>query len=131
MISQPEPSIEDFEALAAKAFSELPQEFRDTCGNVSVQVKDLPDEETLRALGIASPFDLLGLYHGVSLNHQSVSDLPRGPEMVFLYRLPILEYWANRPESLQEIVTHVLVHEIGHHFGLSDEDMERIERDAG
>ena len=131
MVSRPEPSIEDFEALASRAYAELPKEFRDTCGNVSIRIADLPDEETLRALGIASPFELLGLYHGVSLNHQSVSDLPRGPEMVFLYRLPILEYWAARPESLQEIVTHVLVHEIGHHFGLSDADMERIERDAG
>lgn len=126
-----EPSIEDFEALAARAFAELPKGFRDTCGNVSIQIADLPDEETLRALGIASPYGLLGLYHGVSLDHQSVSDLPRGPEMVFLYRLPILEYWAGRTESLQDIVTHVLVHEIGHHFGLSDADMERIEREAG
>lgn len=131
MAIHPEPSIEDFEALAARAYAELPQEFRDKCGNVSVQIEDLPDQETLRALGIASPFNLLGLYHGVSLNLRSVGDTPRGPDMVFLYRLPILEYWAARPESLQEIVTHVLVHEIGHHFGLSDADMERIERDAG
>ena len=85
----------------------------------------------LDGLGIESPFDLLGLYHGVDLARQSVMDVTTMPEMVFLYRRPILDYWAEHEETLGHIVSHVLVHEIGHHFGLSDDDMERIEAEAG
>jgi predicted Zn-dependent protease with MMP-like domain len=121
------PDLGDFEELAARAFARLPKTFRDLCGDVVVRVEDFPTEEVLRELNLESPFDLMGLYQGVSLEKRSVMDLPRGPDMVFLYRRPLLDYWAEGTESLGHLVTHVLVHEIGHHFGLSDADMERIE----
>ena len=98
--------------------------FRDLAGDVVIRVEDFPTEEVLRELKLESPFDLMGLYHGVSLDKKSVMDLPRGPDMVFLYRRPLLDYWAEGDETLGHLVTHVLVHEIGHHFGLSDADMD-------
>jgi predicted Zn-dependent protease with MMP-like domain len=124
------PSLADFERLAAMAWERLPQAFRAMCGNVLIRVEDFPTDEVLQELGLESPFDLLGLYHGVSLNKKSVTDLPRGPDMVFLYRRPLLDYWAGGEERLGDLVTHVLVHEIGHHFGLSDADMSHIEASA-
>jgi predicted Zn-dependent protease with MMP-like domain len=125
------PSIADFEALATAAYARLPQEFREKSTDLLIRVEDFATDDVLEALGIDSPYDLLGLYHGVSLNHKSVMDLPRQPDMVFLYRRPILEEWAESGEALGDLITHVLVHEIGHHFGFSDADMERIEAAAG
>lgn len=124
------PSLGDMEGLASAAWERLPQGFRDMCEGLVIQVVDFPTDEVLDALGIESPFDLLGLYHGVSINHKSVSDVPRQPDVVMLYRRPILDYWADHDETLGHIVTHVLVHEIGHHFGFSDEDMAEIEAEA-
>jgi len=100
------------------------------CGDVLIRVEDFPTEEVLDELKLESPFDLMGLYHGVSLDKKSVSDLPRGPDLVFLYRRPLLDVWAEGTETLGHLVTHVLVHEIGHHFGLSDRDMAGIEEAA-
>ena len=125
------PSLSDFEELAALAWSRLPSAFRDLAGNVVVRVEDFPTEEVLRELKLESPFDLMGLYQGVSFEKKSVMDLPRSPDMVFLYRRPLLDYWTEGDETLGHLVAHVLVHEIGHHFGLSDADMERIEASAG
>ncbi len=124
------PSLAEFEATADQAFKGLPHRFRDLCKDVVIRVEDFPTDEVLDTLGINSPFDLLGLYHGVDLARQSVMDPTALPEMVFLYRRPILDYWAEHEETLGHIVTHVLVHEIGHHFGLSDADMHRIEEEA-
>lgn len=124
------PSLEDFEQLAAEAWERLPEHFRQVCSDVIVRVEDFASDEVLSELGIASPFDLMGLYQGVSLDRRSFSDLPRQPDMVFLYRRAILDYWADSDDTLGDIVTHVLVHEIGHHFGFSDEDMENIEAAA-
>ena len=124
------PSLEDFENLAAVAWRRLPKAFRDMCGDVVIRVEDFATDEVLDSLEIESPFELLGLYHGVSLNHKSVMDLPRQPDMVFLYRRAILEEWAEGEDTLGRLVAHILVHEIGHHFGFSDEDMERIEAAA-
>jgi len=121
------PSLAELEAIADTVFKRLPQRFRDLCKDVVIRVEDFPTDEVLDAVGIGSPFDLLGLYHGVDLSRQSVMDATALPEMVFLYRRPILDYWAEHEETLGAVVTHVLVHEIGHHFGLSDADMERIE----
>ena len=112
------------------AFKRLPRRFRDLCKEVVIRVEDFPTDDLLNSMGIDSPFDLLGLYHGVDLARQSVMDVSAMPEMVFLYRRPMLDYWAENEETLGAIVTHVLVHEIGHHFGLSDADMERIEVQA-
>jgi predicted Zn-dependent protease with MMP-like domain len=124
------PSLAEFEAIADAAYRRLPQRFRDMCGDVVIRVEDFPTDEVLDTMGIESEFGILGLYHGVDLARKSVLDVTELPEMVFLYRRPILDYWAEHEETLGHIVTHVLVHELGHHFGLSDADMERIEQDA-
>jgi predicted Zn-dependent protease with MMP-like domain len=124
------PSLAELEAIADEAFKRLPRRFRDLCKDVVIRVEDFPTDDVLEALGAESDFDLLGLYHGVDLSRQSVMDPAAMPEMVFLYRRPILDYWAEHEETLGAIVTHVLVHEIGHHFGLSDADMHRIEEEA-
>ena len=124
------PSLAELEAIADQAFKRLPRRFRNLCKDVVVRVEDFPTDEVLDALDAESPFDLLGLYHGVDMARQSVMDPAAMPEMVFLYRRPILDYWAEHEETLGHTVTHVLVHEIGHHFGLSDADMHRIEEEA-
>ena len=121
------PDLAEIEALAASAWERLPAEFRSLCTDLVIRVEDFPTEEVLRELRLESPFDLLGLFTGVSLDKRSVMDLPRMPDMVFLYRRPMLDYWAEGEETLGHLVTHVLVHEIGHHFGLSDADMHGIE----
>jgi predicted Zn-dependent protease with MMP-like domain len=126
------PSLDDLAALAEAAFAALPDGFRQLAGDVVFQVHDFPDEETLKALGMEDPFELTGLYHGVDLTQRSVLDPNPHPSMVFLYRRPILDEWADNGEvTLEELVGHVLVHEIGHHFGLSDDDIDAIEAAAG
>jgi predicted Zn-dependent protease with MMP-like domain len=124
------PSIAAFEAIAAAAYKKLPTTFREMTKDVVIRVEDFPTDDVLDSLGLDSPFELLGLYHGVDLMRQSNLYVTTLPEMIFLYRRPILDYWAEHEDTLGQIVTHVLVHEIGHHFGLSDEDMARIEADA-
>lgn len=124
------PTLAEFEALAARAWDGLPSEFRDMARDVVIRVIDFAPDEVLEELGCESPFDLMGLYQGVSLSHKGVMDTPREPDMVFLYRRAILDFWAEGEDTLGHLVTHVLVHEIGHHFGLSDDDMAAIEDDA-
>ena len=126
------PSLDDFEILARDAYARLPAEFRQLCEGVVIQVEDFPDDETMREMGCETPFDLLGLFRGIGLAQGGgMMHTGQFPNMVWLYRRPILDYWAEHEESLGHIVTHVLVHEIGHHFGLSDEDMEALEAAAG
>jgi predicted Zn-dependent protease with MMP-like domain len=125
------PDLAEFEALAAAAWQRLPADFRRLCTDLVIRIEDFPTEEVLREMRLESPFDILGLYQGVSLDKRSVLDLPRAPDMVFLYRRPILDCWAEGEETLGHLVTHVLVHEIGHHFGFSDADMHAIEAAAG
>ena len=124
------PSLAELEAIAGRAYAQLPARFRALTGDLLIRVEDFPTDDVLDSLGIESPFDLLGLYSGIDLARKSVSDVSTAPDMVFLYRRPILDYWAEHEETLGAIITHVLVHEIGHHFGLSDADMERIEAEA-
>ena len=124
------PSLEEFEVLAETAFQRLPKKFRSLCDGLVIHVEDFPTEEVLTELGAQSEFDLLGLFQGVGLPFRSESASGQMPNMVWLYRRPILDYWAEHDETLGAIVAHVLVHEIGHHFGLSDADMARIERGA-
>ena len=124
------PGLAELEELAESAWQRLPREFRGMCGDVVIRVEDFATQEVLRDLKMESPFDLMGLYQGVSLDKKSVMDTTSLPDMVFLYRRPMLDYWAEGSETLGHIVTHVLVHEIGHHFGLSDADMARIEAEA-
>ena len=121
------PSISDIEELAAVAFKGLPDDFRSLCGEVVISVTDFPTDEVQKDMA-AGPFDLLGLFQGVGLAHDAAPpETGRMPNMVFLYRRAILDYWAEHEETLGDVVTHVLVHEIGHHFGLSDDDMYGIE----
>lgn len=121
------PGLADVEELAAAAYAELPASFRALCEGLVIRVADFPEDEVLDELGLQSEFDLLGLFQGVGLAQRSVTAPPVWPNMVWLFRRPILDYWAEREETLGAVVTHVLVHEIGHHFGLSDADIERIE----
>ena len=124
------PSLIEFEVIATEAFRRLPAHFRARCEGVVIHVEDTATDEVLDSMGIGSELDLMGLFHGVGLPFQSESSPSQMPNMVWLYRVPILLYWAEHEESLGAIITHVLVHEIGHHFGLSDDDIEQIERAA-
>lgn len=125
------PSLDDLAALAERAFAELPEGFRRLAGEVVFRVDDFATREVLDELGIEDPFELTGLYQGVDLGRRSVFDAAPQPSRVFLYRRPILDEWAERGDvTLEELVTHVLVHEIGHHFGLSDDDIDAIEAAA-
>src|SRR5271169_6813485 len=121
------PSLAEIEALAERALGTIPRQLKRQLGHVVIRVAEFPDEETEAAMGLESPFDILGLYQGVALPHKSVSNPRADPDMIFLYRRPILDYWCESGEDLAHLVRHVLIHEIGHHFGFSDEDMERIE----
>jgi predicted Zn-dependent protease with MMP-like domain len=125
------PTLKEFEDLAAEAWQQIPDTFRDLAKEVLIRIEDFATEEVLDSLGIENEFDLMGLYQGVSLERKSVMDVAQEPDTVILYRRPILDYWADSDETLGTLVTHVLVHEIGHHFGLSDADMEAIEAKAG
>ena len=125
------PSQDAFEVLAQAAFDRLPEEFRALCSDVIFNVTEFPEDDVLKELEAESPFDLLGLFSGVGLPQQGFSpQTGQMPNTIHLYRRPILDYWAEHDESLGSIVTHVMVHEIGHHFGFSDEDMEAIEQAA-
>ncbi len=124
------PSLAEFEVMAIEAFRRLPDKFRDLCADLVIRIDDFPTDEVLDHLGARTEFDVLGLFQGVGLPFRSESAPVQMPNMIWLYRRPILDYWAEHDETLGEIITHVLVHEIGHHFGMSDEDMEAIERAA-
>ena len=121
------PSLADLEAVAREAFAGIPGEMRRYLDGVVIRVDDFPDDETMEEMECETPFDLLGLYRGVDLSRKSVLDTPQDLDMIHLYRRPILDYWCEVGEDLTHVVRHVLIHEIGHHFGLSDDDMERIE----
>jgi predicted Zn-dependent protease with MMP-like domain len=125
------PSLDDIAAIAERAFAALPDQFRKLAGDVVFRIDDFADAEILTEMGIEDAFELTGLYQGVDLSHRSVFDPSPEPSRVFLYRRPILDEWAERGDvTLEELVSHVLVHEIGHHFGLSDDDIDHIEAQA-
>lgn len=122
------PDLDAFEAMARAAHAALPEEFRQLTGEVIIAIADFPEDEVLDEMGFESPFDLLGLFQGIGLPQGgAVAETGRMPNRIWLYRRPILDWWAEHGESLGRIVTHVLVHEIGHHFGFSDDDMDAIE----
>src|ERR1700741_4848466 len=118
------PSLAEIEAMADEIFQRLPKGFRDLCEGLIIRVDDFPTEEVVQHMQAESEFDLLGLFQGVGLPFRAPSAPAQMPNMVWLYRRPILDYWAEHEETLGAIVTHVLVHEIGHHFGLSDDDID-------
>jgi predicted Zn-dependent protease with MMP-like domain len=121
------PSLAEMEVIATEAFARLPEQFRALCKDLVIQVDDFPTDEVLDNMGAETEFDLLGLFQGVGLPFRHESAPMQMPNMIWLYRRPILDYWAEHEETLGAIISHVLVHEIGHHFGLSDDDMHTIE----
>jgi len=123
------PSIADLETIAAAAFAEVPEELRRYAVDVAIRVEDFPDEDTERDMELESPFDLLGLYQGIAIPSKSVADAQAAIDIILLFRRPILDYWCETGEDLTSLVRHVLIHEIGHHFGFSDDDMERLEEE--
>jgi predicted Zn-dependent protease with MMP-like domain len=124
------PSLAELEVMARAAFERLPGNFRQLCTDLVIRVEDFPSDEVLDAMNLESEFDLLGLFQGVGLPFQSATVPQTLPNTVWLYRRPIIDYWAENEDTLGAIVTHVLVHEIGHHFGFSDDDMAAIEAQA-
>lgn len=128
---QSAPSLDDFARLAEAAFAALPEAFRRAAGEVVFRIDDFADDETLAGLEIEDPFELTGLYHGVDLGgRDSLGPAPE-PSRVFLYRRPILDEWCERGDvGLGDLIAHVLIHEIGHHFGLTDDDIDAIEGEA-
>ena len=121
----------DIEALAQRALTTIPERLKRHVGNVVIRVDEFPDEDTEREMELESPFDILGLYRGVGMPYKSVSDPLPSIDMIFLYRRPILDYWCETGDDLYHVVRHVLIHEIGHHFGFSDADMDRLEAEIG
>jgi len=124
------PTLADIEALAERALGTIPAELKRHLGNIVIRVDEFPDEEVEEEMGLESPFDILGLYRGVALPHKSVASTRADADMVFLYRRPLLDYWCETGEDLYRVVRHVLIHEFGHHFGFSDDDMERLEAEG-
>ena len=124
------PSLAEMEAMAHEVFEHLPGRFRKLCEGVIIRVDDFPTDQVLDEMEAESEFDLLGLFHGTGPPFRINADVASLPNMIWLYRRPILDYWAEHEEALGHIVRHVLIHEIGHHFGLSDDDMAEIEADA-
>ena len=121
------PSLADIESMAAESYARLPEQFRNLCKDLVIRVDDFPSQEVTEHMKFESEFDLLGLFQGIGLPFQESSSSGQLPNMIWLYRRPILDYWAEHDERLGDIVAHVLVHEIGHHFGLSDDDIDAIE----
>ena len=124
------PSLEAIETVTARAYASLPEQLAAFVKNVVIRIEEFPDDETQADFELESPFDLLGLYRGVALTDQGANDLRTDVDMIHIYRRPILDYWCESGEDLTDIVRHVLIHEIGHHFGFSDDDMERLEAQA-
>lgn len=114
--------------MAQAALATIPETLRRHIGDIVIRVEDFPDEETEREMELESPFDLLGLYRGVSIEGRENPRTGTEPDMIFLYRRPLLDFWCEEgTEDFAHLVRHVMIHEIGHHFGFSDDDMEAIE----
>jgi predicted Zn-dependent protease with MMP-like domain len=124
------PSADDIEAIARATLERLPEPFARSVGEIVLLVQEFADDATLGSMGIENPFDLSGLYEGIPLTERSVEQSGTLPERIFLYRRPILDEWTEREETLEHLVAHVLIHEVGHHFGLSDEDIHALEDSA-
>jgi predicted Zn-dependent protease with MMP-like domain len=125
------PTLDDIEDLAHEIFDRMPDRFRKRCGQILFRIEDLPDDDVSAELELESPFDILGLFQGVDITKQGADeDNAAEPNVIFLYRRAILDEWADSEIALGDILAHVIIHEIGHHFGLSDEDMERIEAEV-
>ena|SRR5690348_8642624 len=124
------PSAADIEAIARRTLDRLPSPFADSLGDVVLLIDEVASTDTARALGLDHPMQLSGLYEGVPLNHQSVQQSGTLPERITLYRRPIIAEWHSARVSLDQLVSHIVIHEVGHHFGFSDDDMHALEDEA-
>jgi len=124
------PDAAAFEALAHAASARIPEPFAQHLAGIRVTIEEFADDETLDALGIEDAWELTGLYHGRSMDRESIWSSGEMPPVITLYRQPLLAEWCETGVSLQDLVTHVVVHEVGHHFGLSDEQMHALEHGA-
>jgi acetylglutamate kinase len=124
------PSLDDLVEMAEAALAAIPEPLREAVRGAAIVVEEAPDDETLTEMGLDNPWDLTGLYRGTALTRKSLGDVPEGPDMILLYREPILLEWIETGEDLFRLVRNVLLHEIGHHFGLSEEDIARLEGEA-
>ena len=129
-MSKTPPSLDELHAIAETALAALPAPFAGNLDGVIIRVDEFPDAETEEEMGLESPFDILGLYRGIAIGRKANLAVSQDVDMIFLYRRPILDYWCETGDDLVHVVRHILIHEIGHHFGLSDDDMERIEATA-
>jgi predicted Zn-dependent protease with MMP-like domain len=125
------PSLDEVEEITHRVFAALPATFTARCQGLAIRVLDFAEDETLAEMGIESPFDLAGLYRGAPLTEKDAGDFAQVLDMVFLYRRPLLDWWTEEGMEFEDLVRHVLIHEIGHHFGFSDDDMDRIEAEGG
>lgn len=121
------PSLSEMESIARTCFAHLPPKFRGLCGDVIIQIVDFPDDQLSEDMGLETPFELLVLFEGRGIGERFSFETGEMPNCITLFRRAILDYWSENEETLGDIINHVLIHEIGHHFGLSDEDMEKVE----
>jgi len=124
------PDLADLQAMADEALQSIPDVLRSKITDVVTRIDEFPDMEAQRDMELQNPFELLGLYRGVSLDAKNVSDAPQHIDTIYLFRRPLLDYWCETGEDLADLVRHVLIHEIGHHFGFSDDDMARLEQEG-
>ena len=124
------PSLDDLELMAREGLATLPEQLRAFTTELVIHVADFPEQDVMEEMELDSPFDILGLYQGIVMDEQTIESSGTLPNMVFIYRRPVLEYWCETSEDLRYVVRHVLIHEIGHHFGFSDEEMEALEAEA-
>jgi predicted Zn-dependent protease with MMP-like domain len=124
------PTLDEIEAMARTALASLPALFADHLDGVVLLVEELADEELLADLGIDHPLDLTGVYEGIPIGERSSTHSGTLPDRIRLFRRAILDEWIEQGEALEHLVRHVLIHEVGHHFGLSDEAMHTLEEQA-
>ena len=124
------PTETEIEAIARRTLDRLPSPFAESLGDIVLRIESVADPDTARSVGLSHPIQLSGLYEGISLNHQSVSHSGTLPERITLYSRPIVAEWRSTPASLEQLVSHIVIHEVGHHFGFSDDDMHALEDEA-
>jgi predicted Zn-dependent protease with MMP-like domain len=124
------PTETEIEAIARRTLDRLPSPFAESLGDIVLRIEPVADPDTARSVGLSHPMQLSGLYEGISLNHQSVSHSGTLPERITLYSRPIVAEWRSTPVSLEQLVSHIVIHEVGHHFGFSDDDMHALEDEA-
>ena len=124
------PTETEIEAIARRTLDRLPSPFAESLGDIVLRIESVADPDTARSVGLIHPMQLSGLYEGISLNHQSVSHSGTLPERITLYSRPIVAEWRSTPVSLEQLVSHIVIHEVGHHFGFSDDDMHALEDEA-